>query len=141
MPDPSLLDQFSTQQDFVISKFYLRHPGPRAGIHYNIIMTDYKGGFVYILASHKNGTLYIGVTSYLIKSVYQYMNHIVPGFTDKYDINKLVYFEKYDEIADAISREKQLKNWCRSWKIDLIEKTNPNWEDLYDQMDPGSSPG
>jgi putative endonuclease len=103
-------------------------------------MSGFKGGFVYILASRKNGTLYIGVTSNLIQRVYQHRNHLVPGFTDKYKVNKLVYFEKYDEITGAISREKQLKNWQRSWKIVLIEKTNPDWDDLYDNLDAGSGP-
>ncbi len=90
-----------------------------------------KQGFTYILASKAKGTLYIGLTSNLIGRVWQHKEGVVEGFTDKYDCKTLVYYEAFDEISYAIEREKQLKRWHRSWKINLIEEKNPNWEDLY----------
>lgn len=90
-----------------------------------------KCGYVYILASRKDGAIYIGVTSDLIKRVYEHKQDIIKGHTQKYNIKKLVYFEVYDDIAEAILREKQMKVWQRAWKIELIEKENPNWHDLY----------
>ena len=87
--------------------------------------------FVYILASKKNGTLYIGVTNDLTKRVYQHKNNLVEGFTQKYGIHKLVDYEIFKNIQDAITREKNIKKWKRKWKIELIEELNPNWKDLY----------
>ncbi len=87
--------------------------------------------FVYILASKKNGTLYIGVTNDLLKRGYQHKNNLVEGFTQKYDVHNLVYYEIFKNIHDAITREKNMKKWKRKWKMELIEKFNPNWEDLY----------
>jgi putative endonuclease len=84
------------------------------------------------MASKKNGTLYVGVTTNLIQRTHQHREHTIKGFTDKYHVNKLVYFETYDDLNTAIAREKQLKRWKRSWKIALIEKDNPNWLDLFD---------
>ena len=89
---------------------------------------------VYILASKKNGTVYIGVTSNLIKRIWQHKNKVVSGFTEDYKVNALVYFEPFDDMYAAITREKQLKTWNRAWKISLIEKANPNWNDLYDSI-------
>ena len=89
---------------------------------------------VYILASKKNGTLYIGVTSDLIKRIWQHKNKVVSGFTEDYQVNSLVYFEQLDDMENAITREKVLKKWNRAWKIRLIEKTNPNWMDLFDEI-------
>lgn len=89
-----------------------------------------KVGYTYILASQKNGTLYIGVTSDLVKRTYQHKGHLLEGFTKKYSATILVWFERYENITDAITREKQLKMWHRDWKLALIEKTNPNWKDL-----------
>ncbi|MBU3005772.1 GIY-YIG nuclease family protein [Paraglaciecola arctica] len=86
---------------------------------------------VYILTNKKYGTLYIGVTSALVKRIWQHKNNIVEGFTAKYQLHNLVYFEIHTDMYTAISREKQLKKWRRSWKIDLIEKENINWNDLY----------
>jgi putative endonuclease len=86
--------------------------------------------FVYILASGKHGTLYIGVTSDLIRRAHQHMLKVVRGFTKRYDIHKLTYFEIFDDPLSAITREKQLKKWRREWKIQLIEKENPGWVDL-----------
>lgn len=93
-----------------------------------------KNPAVYILASKKNGTLYIGVTSDLVKRTWQHKNHIVSGFTEQHQVNRLVYFEQLDDMESAIMREKALKKWQRSWKIRLIEKTNPDWLDLYDEI-------
>lgn len=83
------------------------------------------------MASKKFGTLYIGVTADLVKRVHEHKEGLVKGFTQKYGIKELVYYEEFDEITFAIEREKQLKNWRRDWKINLIERENPYWEDLY----------
>ncbi|MEW6060935.1 MAG: GIY-YIG nuclease family protein [Bacteroidota bacterium] len=90
--------------------------------------------YVYIMASRKHGTLYIGMTSSLKNRVYQHKQSLIPGFTQKYKIHTLVYFEEYSNIRDAIVREKQLKKWNRAWKIRLIEKINPEWKDLYYEL-------
>jgi len=87
--------------------------------------------FIYILASKRNGTLYIGVTNNLLERVNQHKNNLVDGFTKKYDVHNLVYYEAYKNISDAIAREKCMKKWKRKWKLELIESSNPNWEDLY----------
>ena len=89
---------------------------------------------VYILASKRNGTHYIGVTSNLPKRVYEHKNHLVEGFTRKYKIDIPVWFELHESMESAIQREKQLKKWNRSWKIRLIEDTNPHWNDLSHQI-------
>jgi putative endonuclease len=86
--------------------------------------------FVYILASQRNGTLYIGVTSRLSARIQEHKQKIVPGFTAKYGVNMLVYYEPYEMIVEAIYREKELKKWNRKWKLDLIESINPEWKDL-----------
>ena len=93
-----------------------------------------KHFFVYILASKKNGTLYIGVTSNLPQRIWQHKNKQVAGFTSKYNITKLVYYEFHENAENAITREKQLKKWNRTWKLQLIEKDNPLWKDLYDEI-------
>ena len=90
-----------------------------------------KNYYVYILASTRNGTLYIGISSNLVQRVYQHKNKLVKGFSQQYAINQLVYYEQTSSIHAAIQREKQLKKWKREWKIDLIETMNPQWEDLY----------
>jgi putative endonuclease len=87
--------------------------------------------FVYILSSQRNGTLYSGVTSNLIKRVWEHKNNLVPGFTSKYEIHHLVYYEVHNDINLAITREKRIKSWKRKWKLELIEKKNPGWKDLY----------
>jgi putative endonuclease len=93
-----------------------------------------KQYYVYILASKKNGTLYIGVTNDLLKRVYEHKNNLIGGFTRKYRVHNLVYYEAYSSIYDAIAREKRMKKWERNWKIELIKKANPEWEDLYDKL-------
>lgn len=93
-----------------------------------------KKYYLYILASRKNGTLYIGVTSDLIKRVWQHKQKLVEGFTQKYNVSVLVYFEEYSDVKDALKREKNMKAWQRQWKIKIIEENNPNWEDLYSKI-------
>jgi putative endonuclease len=86
---------------------------------------------VYMLASRKNGTLYIGVTSNLVKRLWEHKNKMVKGFTQKYSVSRLVWYELHDNLVSAISREKRMKGWKRRWKIELIEETNADWLDLY----------
>lgn len=93
-----------------------------------------KRFFVYILSSRRNGTLYIGVTSDLVGRVWAHKEGLVEGFTKKYQVKQLVYVEEYEDAQSAIAREKQLKKWNRSWKIELIEEQNPRWADLYDDV-------
>jgi putative endonuclease len=93
-----------------------------------------KEYYVYILASSRNGTLYIGVTSDLPKRVYEHKHGIIDGFTKKYNVHILVYYEAHDNIEEAITREKQIKKWERAWKMRLIEEMNPEWDDLYEQI-------
>ena len=90
-----------------------------------------KVGYVYIVANMKRGIMYIGVTSNLVGRAWQHKSGVIDGFSKKYRTRRLVYFEAFDEISDAIAREKELKKWRRPWKIELIEKDNPGWDDLY----------
>jgi putative endonuclease len=90
--------------------------------------------YVYILASRRNGTLYVGVTNDLNRRIYEHKNSIIEGFSKKYRITSLVYFESGNDATAAIKREKQLKKWNRQWKIDLIEKSNPDWNDLSEHF-------
>jgi putative endonuclease len=90
--------------------------------------------FVYILASRRNGTLYIGVTNDLVRRMTEHKGKFVPGFTRKYRVDKLVYFEEYASILEARAREYTLKRWARAWKIELIEQANPQWRDLTDDL-------
>ncbi len=90
--------------------------------------------YVYIMASQKNGTLYTGVTSDLIKRVHEHKSDSFEGFTKKYSVKKLVYFEQTQDVVSAIEREKRLKKWNRQWKLDLISKSNPEWRDLYEDL-------
>ena len=86
------------------------------------------------MSNKPNGVLYVGVTNDLIRRVYEHRNHLVKGFTAKYNLEMLVWFEQTDDVNSAIAREKQLKNWHRQWKIDLIVQLNPNWRDLYESI-------
>jgi putative endonuclease len=90
--------------------------------------------YVYILANGRNGTLYIGVTNNLVKRIYEHKTNLVEGFTQKYTIHALVYYEVVQEITSAILREKQIKKWERNWKLALIERRNPEWRDLYEEL-------
>ncbi|MFN2355166.1 MAG: GIY-YIG nuclease family protein [Desulfopila sp.] len=89
---------------------------------------------VYILTSKDNGTLYVGVTGTLVRRVWQHKHDIVEGFTRRYGVHRLVWFEVHESMDAAITREKQIKNWMRRWKVALIERDNPNWLDLYDPI-------
>ncbi len=89
---------------------------------------------VYVLASKRNGTLYVGVTSDLIKRVWEHKNNVVKGFTERYSVHQLVWYELHETMESAIWKEKMLKNWKRVWKLELIEKRNPNWQDLYETI-------
>lgn len=89
---------------------------------------------MYILASKPYGTLYIGVTNDLVRRVWEHKSDFVEGFTRKYSVHTLVYYELFNDIDRAITREKQMKKWKRRWKLELIEKVNPDWNDLYDKL-------
>ncbi len=89
---------------------------------------------VYLLASRRNGTLYVGVTSYLAQRVWQHKSHLVEGFTKRYGVHTLVWYEVHATMESAIAREKAIKEWKRAWKITLIEKSNRQWRDLYEEL-------
>ncbi|TDR20457.1 putative endonuclease [Marinicella litoralis] len=95
---------------------------------------EMKNPAVYILTNQRNGTLYIGVTSDLIQRIYQHKSNAVEGFSKKYQTHMLVYFEQHPTMESALLREKQMKEWKRAWKINLIEKLNPFWKDLYQDI-------
>jgi putative endonuclease len=90
--------------------------------------------FVYLLASERNGTLYVGVTANLPKRLGEHRDALIEGFTKKYGIHKLVWFEEFSDVHEAILREKRIKKWRRAWKLELIEKMNPDWSDLFEQI-------
>ena len=90
--------------------------------------------YVYLLASGKHGTLYVGVTNNLVRRVYQHRTHVFHGFTARYAVHHLVWFECYDDPINAIAREKEIKKWRREWKVNLIEQSNPGWVDLYESI-------
>ena len=93
-----------------------------------------KQFYVYIMASKRNGTLYTGMSSNLLQRVWQHKNNMVEGFTDKYIVKSLVYYEVHENAESAITRERQIKKWRRKWKLKLIEEQNPHWVDLYDRI-------
>lgn len=93
-----------------------------------------QGGWVYILSNKPNGILYVGVTNDLVRRVYEHRNGLVDGFTKKHGVKRLVHFTCFGEMTLAIQREKNLKHWSRSWKVRLILQSNPNWDDLYDEL-------
>ncbi len=90
--------------------------------------------FVYILANRKEGTIYVGITSDIIRRCYEHKTKADDGFTAEYNVDRLVYFEQHSDVLEAIAREKKLKRWRRKWKIELIERGNPDWRDLYDDL-------
>ena len=93
-----------------------------------------KNFYVYILASKRNGTLYIGITNNLVRRVYEHKNNMIDVFSKRYNVHHLVYYEQVENIESAIQREKTIKKWRRDWKVELIEKNNPLWIDLYDEL-------
>ncbi len=101
--------------------------------HIQVMTNTY---YVYILASKKNGTLYIGVTNNLERRIYEHKNALVRGFSKKYKVHNLVYYEETNDVYAALEREKQLKNWNRKWKIALIERVNPDWSDIANDWIP-----
>ena len=94
----------------------------------------HKQPAVYILASKRNGTLYIGVTSNLLKRSWEHKNDLTEGFTNRYGVHRLVYYELHEDMVSAITREKQMKKWNRAWKLELIESQNPSWRDLWEEI-------
>ncbi len=92
------------------------------------------GGWIYIITNRRNGILYVGVTSDLPKRIYQHREGIVEGFTKRYGLKMLVYYEQFDDIREAIRREKAIKHWPRAWKVRLIHGSNPDWSDLYETL-------
>jgi putative endonuclease len=93
-----------------------------------------KRYYVYILASRRNGALYIGVTNNIARRVYEHKNDLISGFTRKYKVHRLVYYEQFGNVVSALRREKSLKKWNRKWKLELIEGANPDWRDLYSEL-------
>ena len=92
------------------------------------------GYYVYILASRRDGAIYVGVTNDIVRRIYEHRTKVIQGFTSKYNITRLVWFEIYEDPISAISREKELKKWKRAWKVQLIEAQNPRWDDLYESI-------
>ena len=90
--------------------------------------------YVYIMSNRPNGSIYVGMTSDLVKRIYQHRTNAVPGFTSRYNLKMLVFWEEHATAMNAIQREKTLKHWVRTWKVELIEKNNPDWIDLFDQI-------
>ena len=115
-----------------LERCFSRHPGGRKPGPSGFTMA--KETCVYIMASKRNGTLYVGVTSDLPKRVWEHKNHVVPGFTEQYKVHDLVWYEPHERMESVIVREKQLKKWHRDWKLDLIEKKNPYWMDLFNEL-------
>ena len=113
-----------------MNKNTLQHPRRRSGESRN----PERQPCVYLLASKRNGTLYVGVTSNLIQRVWQHKSNLVQGFTQRYKVHILVWYEVYDTMEGAITREKAIKGWKRSWKMALIENANPGWRDLYGEL-------
>jgi putative endonuclease len=93
-----------------------------------------SGGYIYILTNRPNGILYVGVTNDLVRRVFEHRSGFVEGFTKRYGLNRLVYFERFDDIRDAIQREHNIKHWSRAWKVRMIITTNPDWNDLFETV-------
>src|SRR5450759_4572938 len=105
---------------------------PKAGARNPVLRS--MAYYVYLLTSDRNGTLYVGVTNDLVRRVYEHKSKVVRGFTKRYGVDRLVWFEVYDDPTNAIARENYIKKWRRAWKLRLIEQSNPQWLDLYDQI-------
>jgi putative endonuclease len=111
-------------------------PGHRAAMNPEPMNTDLDllSYYVYLLASRKYGTLYLDVTNDLVRRVWEHRNKVVPGFSNRYDVDRLVWYEIHQDVAAAIAREKEIKKWRRDWKIALIEADNPDWNDLFEAI-------
>ena len=114
-------------------KLYTVMAGLVPAIH-ALLNRSMRGGFVYIMTNKRNGILYVGVTNDLIRRAYEHRKGIVKGFTSRYGLKRLVYYERHDEMRNAIQREKSLKHWSRAWKVRTIEVLNPNWDDLFEAL-------
>jgi putative endonuclease len=114
--------------------FFFVMAGLDPAIHATLGVSAMKGGWVYIVTNRPNGTLYIGVTSNLARRAREHREGAVEGFTKRYGLKRLVYAERHDDIARAIQREKNLKHWTRAWKVSLIMRDNPRWDDLYEGL-------
>src|SRR5207302_1556428 len=125
LPSPLLPPRLVGDDDFILEMFVRSYNWLRENIQ------KMRDCYVYILASKRYGTLYTGVTSDLAERVHQHKHDLLEGFTKRYGVHDLVWFEMHADIQDAIAREKQMKGWNRAWKIRLIEKGDPNWDDLY----------
>ena len=101
------------------------------GLRYHVWM---KGGWVYLMTNKRDGTLYLGVTSNLARRIWEHREGVIDGFTKTYDLKRLVWYERYDDIRLAIQRERTMKHWPRNWKLALITEMNPDWVDLYEQL-------
>ena len=108
-------------------------PGPVPGIH-ALLNCGMQGGFVYIVTNKPNGILYVGVTSDLLRRAHEHREGIIKGFTQRYGLKRLVYYERHDDIRIAIQREKTIEHWPRAWKVRTIHGFNPEWSDLYDAL-------
>jgi putative endonuclease len=109
-------------------------PSPGAAIHAPLGVSAMRGGWVYIMTNRPNGTLYVGVTGDLVRRAWEHREGNIQGFTKRYGLKRLVYLERHDDIAKAIQREKNLKHWPRAWKVALILRDNPTWNDLYEAL-------
>ena len=109
-------------------------PALVAGIHVFGAASTMQGGWVYIMTNRLNGTLYVGVTSDLARRASEHRDGLVDGFTKRYGLKQLVYWERHEDIRDAIQREKSIKRWPRAYKVRLIHRINPDWNDLFDQL-------
>lgn len=105
--------------------------GAHLGLRYHVWM---KGGWVYLMTNKRDGTLYLGVTSNLARRIWEHREGVIDGFTKTYDLKRLVWYERYDDIRLAIQRERTMKHWPRNWKLALITEMNPDWVDLYEQL-------
>jgi putative endonuclease len=105
-----------------------------AAIHVGHSASSMTGGWLYIMTNKSNGTLYVGVTSNLPRRVYEHREGLIEGFTKRYGLKRLVYYEQFDSIRDAIQREKTVKHWSRAWKVGVIIAKNPEWADLHDTL-------
>lgn len=105
--------------------------GAHLGLRYHAWM---KGGWVYLMTNKRDGTLYLGVTSNLARRIWEHREGVIDGFTKTYDLKRLVWYERYDDIRLAIQRERTMKHWPRNWKLALIVEMNPDWVDLYEQL-------
>lgn len=122
---------------------YLKcHPEPacrQAGLIQDLLFMSSKTYFIYIITNFTNTTLYIGITNNLERRIFEHKHELLNGFSKQYHLKKLIYFEEYNDIQEALTREKQLKNWKRTWKIDLITKKNPTYKDLFADAESSSA--